>query len=230
MMVGVGMAAPYFILSAIPEVARNFPRTGPWAEVVKQMMGFLLLATAIYFAQPFFQKALSTDAFWWTLFAVVAAGGIFLILRSIQLSKNLVPRVVCATLAILLVAPAGYLVHRLTEKPYTWKPYSESALASAMASGKPVVIDFTAVWCGNCHYLEATALHDSNVVNAVHKQDIVMLQADVTNGDAAGIPLLTKLNPVGSIPLTAVYLPHATEPRLLDGIYSSDDLVDALTP
>jgi thiol:disulfide interchange protein DsbD len=230
MMVGVGMAAPYFILSAIPEVARKFPRTGPWAEVVKQMMGFLLLATALYFAQPFLQKALSADGFWWTLFAVVAAGGIFLIVRSIQLSKNIVPRVVCATIAILLVAPSAYLVHRLTEKPYIWQPYSEQALAAAISAGKPVVIDFTAVWCGNCHYLEATALHDSAVVNAVHTQDVVMLQADVTNGNAAGLPLLTKLNPVGSIPLTAVYLPHTPEPRLLDGIYSGDDLVDALTP
>jgi thiol:disulfide interchange protein DsbD len=230
MMVGVGMAAPYFVLSAFPEVARKFPRTGPWAEVVKQMMGFLLLATAIYFAQPFLQRFLSTEAFWWTLFGVVAAGGIFLIVRSIQLSRNMLPRVVCATLAVLLVVPSAYLVHRLTEKPYPWVMYSDKALADAIAAGKPVVIDFTAVWCGNCHYLEATALHDSDVVDAVHKRGIVMLQADVTNADAAGIPLLGKLNPVGSIPLTAVYLPNIPDPRLLDGIYSSDDLVDALNP
>jgi thiol:disulfide interchange protein DsbD len=39
-MVGIGMAFPYFVLSAFPEVARRMPRTGPWAELVKQMMGF----------------------------------------------------------------------------------------------------------------------------------------------------------------------------------------------
>ncbi|HMC67436.1 MAG TPA: protein-disulfide reductase DsbD domain-containing protein, partial [Gemmataceae bacterium] len=38
-MVGVGMAFPYLVLSAFPELARRFPRTGPWAELVKQMMG-----------------------------------------------------------------------------------------------------------------------------------------------------------------------------------------------
>ena len=53
MTVGAGMASPYFALSAFPEVARRFPRTGPWSEVVKQMMGFLLLGTAIYFARRF---------------------------------------------------------------------------------------------------------------------------------------------------------------------------------
>ena len=50
MTVGVGMAFPYFVLSAFPQVAKNFPRTGPWAEIIKQLMGFLLLATAVYFA------------------------------------------------------------------------------------------------------------------------------------------------------------------------------------
>src|SRR4029079_11723689 len=50
MMVGVGMALPYLILSAMPELARKFPRTGPWSELFKQMMGFLMLAAAAYFA------------------------------------------------------------------------------------------------------------------------------------------------------------------------------------
>ncbi len=230
MMVGVGMAFPYLVLSAVPEVARKFPRTGPWAEVVKQMMGFLLLATAIYFAQPFFQSVLSSEAFWWTMFAVVAAAGVFLVVRSVQLSSSTAPRVVCAVVAVLLVAPAGYLVHLLTEKPYTWQPYSDQALAAATAAGKPVVIDFTAAWCGNCHYLEAVVLHSGDVIRAVNNQQIVMLQADVTHENAPGSALLGKLSSVGSIPLTAVYLPHTPEPRLLDGIYSADDLVDALKP
>ena len=82
--VGVGMASPYFLLSAFPEMARRFPRTGPWAEMVKQLMGFLLLGTAVYFARPFFQKFLhsdsspyrASDVFWWALFAVVAAASL----------------------------------------------------------------------------------------------------------------------------------------------------------
>ncbi len=48
-MVGFGMAAPYLILSAFPELARRFPRTGPWSELVKQMLGFFVLAVARIF-------------------------------------------------------------------------------------------------------------------------------------------------------------------------------------
>jgi thiol:disulfide interchange protein DsbD len=229
MMVGVGMAFPYFVLSAIPEVARKFPRAGPWAEVVKQMMGFMLLATAVYFARPFFQHILSEHAFYWTLFAVLAAAGVFIITRGIQLSKNLTPRLVCGLIAILIVVPSFAAVRRLTIEPFTWTPYTDAALAAGRAGGTPVLIDFTATWCGNCHYLEAAVLHDSTVVQAVHDKNVVMLQGDVTNEGPAS-KLLDKLNAegAGSVPLTAVYFPNRTDPVLLKGIYSVDDLVNTL--
>ena len=91
------MASPYFVLSAVPEVARKFPRTGPWAEVVKQLMAFLLLATAVYFARALFQNYLSENAFWWTMFAVLAAGAVFLVVRSFRLSDTFTARSVALT-------------------------------------------------------------------------------------------------------------------------------------
>src|SRR5439155_23644025 len=99
-MVGVGMAFPYLVLSAFPELARRFPRTGPWAELVKQMMGFLLLGTAVYFARPFIEKLvrpsqnnhLASDVFWWTLFGVVAVAGVYLLVRTMKFAKRLTPR------------------------------------------------------------------------------------------------------------------------------------------
>ena len=73
LMVGVGMASPYLILSALPELARKFPRTGPWSELFKQMMGFMLLAAAAFFAAG---QVIHSVNYWWIVFAVVviAAG------------------------------------------------------------------------------------------------------------------------------------------------------------
>jgi thiol:disulfide interchange protein DsbD len=228
MMVGVGMAFPYFILSAFPEVARNFPRAGPWAEVVKQMMAFLLLATAVYFAQPLYERFVSDRAFWWTLFAVIAAGGVFLIGRAFQLSTKLTPRLIAIAIALALVGPSLWATRRLTIKPFEWQPYSDQTLADARAAGKTVLIDFTASWCGNCHWVEAYVLHDPKIVRAVHDNNLVMIKADVTDETAPARPLLGKLNPAGAIPLTALYAPKSNDPRLLDGIYSVDDLLNAI--
>ena len=170
--VGVGMAFPYFVLSAFPGLARRFPRTGPWAELVKQMMGFLLLGTAIYFAKPFFERLLrsesnehlASDVFWWTLFAVVAVAGAFLLVRTLQFAKRLTPRLVGVAVALLLVVPTFLAARNFTYHPHDWVNFSDAALAQARATGKPVLVEFTADWCGNCHFVEAFVLNNRGVV------------------------------------------------------------------
>src|SRR5207248_6049262 len=100
-----------------PNLARNFPRTGPWAELVKQMMGFLLLASAVYFARRFIEQALNDKVFWWALFAVVFAAGIFLIARSIKFARTRTGPAVACAIAILFVAPSLLITWRLTHPP-----------------------------------------------------------------------------------------------------------------
>lgn len=46
---GVGMALPYILLTANPKWLDRMPRTGPGSELVKQVMGLLLLAVAAFF-------------------------------------------------------------------------------------------------------------------------------------------------------------------------------------
>ena len=46
--VGLGMASPYLVIGAFPELIRFLPKPGRWMETVKQLMAFLLLATVVY--------------------------------------------------------------------------------------------------------------------------------------------------------------------------------------
>jgi thiol:disulfide interchange protein DsbD len=228
MTVGVGMAFPYFVLSAFPEVARKFPRGGAGGEVVKQFMGFLLLATAVYFASPLIRAAASQETVWWLIFTVIAAGSLFLLVRGIQVSKTMVGRVAAAVVALGILVPSTYAVRLLTIKPFEWQPYSPQALEQARAQGKTVLVEFTATWCGNCHFLEATVLKSRTIVQAVHDYNIVMMKADVTDEGAAGRPLLAQLSPAGAIPLTAVYVPGSPGPTQLTGIYEKSELKKVL--
>ena len=234
--VGVGMAFPYFLLSAFPEMARRFPRTGPWAELVKQMMGFLLLGTAVYFAKPFFERFLrsesnehlASDIFWWALFALVAAAGLFLVVKTLQFARRLTPRLVAVAIALLMVVPSFLAARNFTYHPHDWVSFTDAALAQAKATGKPVLVEFTADWCGNCHFVEAFVLNDRGVVATLKKYDVVMVKADVTEEDAPAKPLLGELNPAGAIPLTVIYSPHREQPLMLRGIYSKGELQKAV--
>jgi thiol:disulfide interchange protein DsbD len=224
MMVGVGMAFPYFVLSAMPEVARRFPRGGAGGEVVKQFMGFLLLATAIYFASPLIRRAASQETVWWFIYASIAAGSLFLLVRGVRVSKTMTGRVTAALVALLIFIPSTYAVRLLTIKPFEWQAFTPQALAQARAQGRIVLVDFTATWCGNCHFLEATVLKSHTIVQAVHDHQVVMMKADVTDDGAPGRPLLAQLSPAGAIPLTAIYIPGAPNPTQLTGIYERAEL------
>ena len=46
--IAAGMSAPYLLLSAQPAWLRFLPKPGPWMVSVKQLMGFLLLATLLF--------------------------------------------------------------------------------------------------------------------------------------------------------------------------------------
>jgi len=218
---------PYLILAGLPELARRFPHTGPWAEIVKQMMGFLLLGTAIYFGRRFLPEGLAEQRFWWILFVVVAASGAFLVIRTFQFTRRAQPIAIACAVALLLVTPALAVTLRLTYVPVNWIKYSPEAFASAIQSGKPVLIDFTAQWCGNCQAIEATVYVDKRTVELIKQKQIIPFKADLTDSNATGWELLRSLHPVGAIPFTAVYLPGQTDPQKLAGIYSAAELLRA---
>ena len=132
---------------------------------------------------------------------------------------------IAATIALIAIGGSLWGTIKLTSRPYEWQVYSVESVAAARAGGRPVLIDFTASWCGNCHYLEATVLKSDRVVRAVRERKIVMIKADVSDEKSPAAPLLQQLNPADSIPLTAIYLPGASQPKTLDGIYGVDDLL-----
>ena len=82
--VGVGMSLPYLILSAVPELARKFPRVGPGAELIKQMMGFLLLSTAAFLVGV---RLLGEPNQWWLVLSIIGIACGFLIIKTSQIAK-----------------------------------------------------------------------------------------------------------------------------------------------
>ena len=60
-MLGLGFALPYLMLSVVPSLVAWLPKPGAWMETFKQIMAFPMFATAIWLIWVFAQQTSSTD-------------------------------------------------------------------------------------------------------------------------------------------------------------------------
>ncbi len=239
LMVGVGMSLPYLILSAMPEVARKFPRAGAGSEVFKQMLGCLMIVSAGYFAAG---RLIHGVSFWWAVFAMVAAACIFLIVRTIQLLPSTRAIAISSVIAIFITSITLWWTIKITgvSKPISsessvsiatdlrWTAYSDEAFLREVRSGRPVLVKFTANWCATCQFIEGSVYSDESIWSVLKQKNIAAIKVDLTDEEAPGKNLLLRLNPAGGIPLTAIWFSPERTPIVLDSVYTTADLKAAI--
>ena len=238
---GVGMASPYLVLSARPGLVEKMPRTGPASELVKQVLGLLMLAAASFFigagvlallggmdrfaaGLPWWAKTVH----WWAVGFFAAAAGLWLIVQTVRITKKPIRRAAFALVALVLGGGGVLAAIDRTMHAYHdfWTPYTPQALDEALAQGKVVVLDFTAEWCLNCKSLEAAFLSRAPVKPMLLEPDVVPMVADVTSKGAPGWDKLHELGQTG-IPLLVIYGPGLETPWLANN-YTGGVVVEAI--
>src|SRR5258708_20622411 len=82
--------------------------------------------------------------------------------------------------ALAIALGSYYFVTAPSELP--WQTFSQQSLDSAIQSGRPIFVDFTADWCLTCKANERFALDIAPVRQAFVQHRAVMLRADWTHG------------------------------------------------
>jgi len=231
--IGVGMALPYAVLSAFPKLVDKIPRTGPASELVKQVMGLLMLAVAVFFLgtglDPLIRAATAPPIrfHWWLVAFIVACAMGWLLFRAWQLTKKPSWRVGWAVVAVVATLATGAAARSITDRgPISWLAYTPATFKAAIDADKVVVLDFTAEWCLNCKVLEATVLHKPEIVKLLNGPGVVAMRVDLTGKNPEGADKLKELQWVG-IPLLAIYGPGSAEPQKFD-TYTQSVVADAI--
>ena len=226
--IGLGMGTPYLVLSAYPQLARKLPKSGPASDVLKQVMGLLLLAAAIYFIGAGINGLLEEPItlHWWLIGITGAAAGAWLVRRTLQIAKSGTAKATFVAVGLFIAAVSLAIPPTLTHERLPWRKYSEAALVEAGKAGKVVVLDFTAEWCLNCKTFEKTILESDSVALVLNEPDVALLKADITSKSAPGTAKLAELGRV-TIPLLVVYAPNGTEVFKSEA-YTREQVIEAV--
>ncbi|HEY0788670.1 MAG TPA: cytochrome c biogenesis protein CcdA [Thermoanaerobaculia bacterium] len=191
----LGLGFPYLILGVFSSSIRSIPRSGAWMVLIKQALGFVLIAMAFYFLRP-----LTGDVVYRGGAGVsLLVGAAFLLFRAAPGARG----IRFASALLLLAGGLFFLWPREASAEVQWAKYDPAALAGARAAGKPVVIDFYADWCLPCKELdEKTFTHHAVVAESAR---FVRLKADLTRTGEEDVDRLSKEYAILGVP-TIVFI------------------------
>jgi thiol:disulfide interchange protein len=219
-MMGVGMAFPYAVLIFFPQLVDRVPRSGPGGELLKQVLGLLMLAVAVYIL-----SFLTADAWtWWFVGLFSAAAFVWMYVSGLRVLKGTNAKIVVTHAAILGLIVTAVMTRAMTaseappgvatagEGEIPWRRFREpadggiaAAVDDALAKGKVVVVDFTAKWCANCHVIEKTILNSAEGRAALTDPGVVPIKVDLTSSSYdEGWRILKDMSGAASIPFLAV--------------------------
>ena len=244
--IGLGLAAPYLVLSLQPGWLKFLPKPGMWMEKFKIAMGFPMLATAVWLFWLTTGHFGTSGTLWLGLFLVALAMAAWTWGEFVQRSAKHKGMGIAAALAIVASAYFYVLENQLSWRSpavvskaggalanhpggIDWHAWNTKAVEAARAAGQPVLVDFTADWCLSCQVNKKTSLEIPSVQAKLKEINAVALLGDHTKIDPAITEELRRYDRAG-VPLVLVYPADTNAPAIvLPEVLTPTIVLDALT-
>ncbi len=185
-MMGLGMAAPYVLLTLFPALTKRLPRPGPWMETFKQVMGFPMMAAAVFLLWILNGQIGDTGVAWFMgalimLSLAAWAWGRFGAPGAASHKAGLVTATVGFVSAVAL---SWFALQKSGEATESEGVSGDVPIAELIegyrAEGKHVFVDFTARWCAICQ-TNKPAMYADETKAAFEKYGVEFIVADWTN-------------------------------------------------
>ncbi|MEC4725150.1 thioredoxin family protein [Shewanella sp. D64] len=221
----VGMALPWLVVAAFPQVASYFPKPGRWMSVIKVVFSVLLLITSLWL--------ISLLSSFIAVSYLFGAAAVLLITFFIFMAKTVGVAAVVATFSItlMLAAVSAFMTSEQWAKALPtdlqWTPLSETLIAEQVTQGKTVFVDVTADWCITCKANKVGVILQDPVYSALKQDNMLLMIGDWTTPSEHITNYLQSHNRFG-VPFNVVYGPNAPHGIELPVILSTKDVLAAI--
>jgi len=226
----LGLGMPFFVVGAF---AVQLPKSGHWMVHVKSALGIVLVVVALYFLNTVFPVAsqlVSRSSLF--IGAALAAVVVGLALGAVhrEFAEPGAGVKVSKGLGITLASLGSLLAILAISKPsgaLSWEQRGiETALASAAEAKKPVLVDFTAAWCGACKELDAKTFSEARVEAELGR--FVAVKVDATNDDDPKVKATLARHKVVGLPTVLLFDSRGKEVNRFTDFVNADDFLQAL--
>jgi len=222
MVIGLGMAAPYAILTSMPGWSKRLPRGGRWMELFKQTLGFVLLIIAV----KLIKAAPAENRINLLYFAVVLSFCIWVWGTWVTYGSKLSRKLLVRGIAVLLTVLSFWFFFR--PELVDWQDYDPASIESAKAKQTPVLIKFTAGWCTNCEVVDKFVFMRKDIAKLIDKKGVLAIKGDTTKASQPATLDLSNIYKEPGVPVTMLFLPGETEPVRLRELFFADELKSLL--
>lgn len=226
LVMGIGMSLPWLLIAARPGLALHMPRPGRWMNVVRMILGLMMLASALWLG-----SLLSVHIGHKPTWALIAFTVVGLLLATLW-RRGWRTALSCAAAAMVALAILFSLLRAdstgLAKDSIAWQQLSEEAITAALAENKRVFVDVTADWCVTCKANKYNVLLRDEVQDALSAPDVVALRGDWSRPSAT-ISQFLRARQSAAVPFNQIYGPGMEQGRVLPPLLERDSLLQTLT-
>ncbi len=216
--IGLGMATPYAILTSAPGWLKRLPKSGRWMEIFKQSLGFVLLIIAVKLIKAV-PAGKTIDLLY---FAVVLSFCIWMWATWVPYGAKWSRRWLVRGIAVVLAISSFWFFFK--PELIHWQDYDPAMIESARAEQRPVLIDFTAAWCTNCEIVDKLVYQRRDIAKLIEEKGVLAIKGDTTEAGQPATLALKNVYKEPGVPVTILFLPGQAKPVHLRGLFFGDKL------
>lgn len=175
----LGFASVLFVLGTFASILTKMPKTGTWMVYVKYIFTFLMMIISFYYANILF-GVLGFNKISYILASatiLIFALLVYIIKNKTAMLSSLEKKIFVSVLIISIALGSIYGIIKQKSEVSNMISYAE-ALEVSKQNNKPILIDFSAVWCANCYKLKEKVFVNEDLKNFID-DNLIFTEVDV---------------------------------------------------